>query len=325
MSTAQRSPRAQRSVVNVLRRRTVPGRSARPATSIGTVDHVSPRDQLGKGSRSARVGDICVEYVVHGKTQFEGQDAWGQDPQELRLLIVRDGEVTLSHPRRTETLQTRQCALILGTGPVTYASAGSAKVVLADIPAEDLPFVHVPRFAPFAVARGADTTVPCAVGEFIVSLLSSDIGGRSPVLRDQAGTMLHALVLNAVMALLADQGHELEAAYRRTQVLRAIADHYADRELNSAKIAQTLGISARSLQRLFETQERTIAELINTYRAGRAIADLRDPGLRDLSMTAIAERSGFPSSTTLRRSVSRVCGLTPTELREQASAAGSCG
>jgi transcriptional regulator GlxA family with amidase domain len=108
---------------------------------------------------------------------------------------------------------------------------------------------------------------------------------------------------------------------QRLAALRHIANRYTDPELSSASVAEHLGLSRRSLQRLFEGEERTVAQRIQEVRTQHAINRLKDPRLAAASLAEIATLSGFGSTVAMRRAVQESTNLTPSDLRREAATA----
>lgn len=257
-----------------------------------------------------------VGYVDHGSTHLSGELAWGNDPDVLRLAVIHEGKVRLEHPQLKKTLGPRDVALILGTGPVTYSSTGRTKVVFADVRASDVALSSIPRYAPFTIARGADAAVPAALGALMVDILARDEEQLDPLTRAQLGEVLRSLMSSALMTLVAEAASDWQSSYKRAQVLRIISAQFTDPDLCTGRVAEQLGMSRRALQRLYEGHEHTVAGLIIEMRTQRAIEHLKNPSLQELSLTDIANLTGFGSAQGLRRAITKSTGMTPTALRE---------
>ena len=296
----------------LLRHRDIP----RPAHGTAPRSPVSGRGQAR--SRTARFGEITVTYLEHGAVRLDTPElAWGSDPQTLRLMVLLDGEVTLRHAEGNATLAPRDSALILGTGPVSYVSGGPARVLICDMSADLAGLAALPRFAPFVVGR-ADAAVPCALGAFLLDLLRKDAERLVPIARAQVADMLRTLVTSTIMALAVAGSVGWEERRQRLAAMRHIAARYTDPDLSSASVAEHLGLSRRSLQRLFESEERTVAQRIQEVRTQHAVTRLRDPRLAAASLAEIATLSGFGSAVAMRRAVQDATGMTPSEVRRAA-------
>ena len=282
----------------------------------------SPTTDRGQArSRTARFGELQITYLEHGPVQLDGERAWGSDPEILRLVVVVDEEVSLRHAEAVATLSTRDSALILGTSPVTYSADAPARIVLCDMPTDHGGLAALPRSAPFVVGR-ADAAVPCALGAFLLDLLRQDADRLAPLARAQVADVLRTLATSTIMALAVAGCSGWELRRQRLAALRHIASRYTDPDLSSASVAEHLGLSRRSLQRLFEGEERTVAQRIQEVRTQHAITRLKDPRLAAASLAEIATLSGFGSTVAMRRAVQEATGLTPSDLRREAATNG---
>ncbi|ACZ30854.1 transcriptional regulator, AraC family [Xylanimonas cellulosilytica DSM 15894] len=289
------------------------GVTQRHAHAPAQPDRVPGRGQAR--SRTARFGEISVTYLEHGPVRLDTPElSWGSDPETLRLVVVVEGEVSLRHSEAAATLSPRDSALILGTSLVAYSSEAPARIVICDLPTDHAGLTALPRSAPFVVGR-ADAAVPCALGAFLLDLLRQDADRLAPLSRAQVADVLRTLATSTIMALAVAGCSGWEVRRQRLAALRHIAQRYTDPELSSASVAEHLGLSRRSLQRLFEGEERTVAQRIQEVRTQHAITRLRDPRLAAASLTEIATLSGFGSTVAMRRAVQEATGLTPSELR----------
>lgn len=271
-------------------------------------------------AHTARFGDYFLTYFEHGAVALDGDRAWRSDLDGLRLVVVIAGEVHLRHADTAATLGARDSALIRGLGPVAYSSNGPGRVVICDMPAHHGLLAALPSSVPFIVGR-EEAALPCALGAVLLDLLQQDAGQTltAPV-RAQAADVLRTLTGSAIMALVSEGTIGWETRRQRMAAARFIAARYTDPTLSSATVAEHLGLSRRSLQRLFEGEELTVSEHITAVRTQQAIARLKDPRMAGASMTEIATLSGFTSATAMRKAVERATGLNPSQLRVREAA-----
>jgi AraC-like DNA-binding protein len=256
--------------------------------------------------------------LEHGEVNYTSDDELlERDGDVLRLMVILEGDVQLRHEDAGASLARRDSALILGTASVAYASDAPVRVVMCDVPADHGGLAAVPRSAPFVVGR-ADAAVPCALGAFLVDLIRQDHQRITPAARAQVGDVLRTLVTSTIMALAVAGCSGWDLRRQRLAALRHIASRYADPELSSASVAEHLGLSRRSLQRLFEDEDRTVAQRIQEVRTQHAMARLKDRRFANVSLGEIATLAGFGSTVAMRRAVQDASGLTPTDLRRKA-------
>lgn len=103
------------------------------------------------------------------------------------------------------------------------------------------------------------------------------------------------------------------ASARRSQIARMVERFSSDPRLSSDTIAETLGVSRRTLYDLTATELGGISEHIRATRARRAAEMLRLP--EALPLVEIAQRAGFSSEKQLRRALQSVFDATPAAIR----------
>ncbi|WP_405162037.1 helix-turn-helix domain-containing protein [Nocardia sp. NBC_01499] len=101
----------------------------------------------------------------------------------------------------------------------------------------------------------------------------------------------------------------------KIKVQAFIQDHLGDPQLSPATIAAAHHISTRTLHKLFEGQQHTVAASIRRQRLERCHQDLLDPRLRDHPVSAIGARWGFHDAAGFSRTFRAVYGVPPSEYR----------
>lgn len=120
------------------------------------------------------------------------------------------------------------------------------------------------------------------------------------------------------------------ASSRQALLLRVqthIEEHLSDPSLDTLSIAQAHHVSRRYLQILFQEQGQTLRGWIRTRRLNRCKAELRDPRLRHVPVSAIGSRWGFSDPANFVRAFRAELGTTPSAWRDgeprQLGASGS--
>jgi AraC-like DNA-binding protein len=88
-------------------------------------------------------------------------------------------------------------------------------------------------------------------------------------------------------------------------------------QLTPELIARKIGISKRSLHRLFAAQGKSVMGYVLDERIKRAVRLMTLPEARDLTITEIAFACGFNSLSHFGRVFAERMGMTPTEWRKQ--------
>lgn len=104
-------------------------------------------------------------------------------------------------------------------------------------------------------------------------------------------------------------------AVRLLEVKAYISANLRDPGLYVESIAQALQISPRYLHALFKKENATIASYIRDLRLQKCARDLKDPLLRQQSITEIAYAWGFNSHTNFTRLFRERFGMAPRDYR----------
>ncbi len=107
----------------------------------------------------------------------------------------------------------------------------------------------------------------------------------------------------------------------RSRALAAIAERSGEVRLSPQELADGLNISLRRLQGVFAEARSSVAGEIRRERARVARALLQDARFDGMSTAEVAERAGFGSSTSMRRALEELYGLSARELRTRRAAA----
>ncbi|WP_294636181.1 helix-turn-helix domain-containing protein [uncultured Aquabacterium sp.] len=105
------------------------------------------------------------------------------------------------------------------------------------------------------------------------------------------------------------------AVYHLHRIKSAIDQRLHDPALNVGMLARDLGISATHLHRVFKAESTTAARYILERRLEACAADLGSPQHRARTITEIAVRHGFGSSSHFSRAFRARFGMTPQQWR----------
>jgi len=191
--------------------------------------------------------------------------------------------------------------------------------IVAFVPYDVLPLSHR-RLAPLFAGRmsGAEG-VGALLANYLIQLTGHpeqyhavDAERLAGVGVDLLSTMLgrHLVSTDAVPT-------EVRRRALLAQVRAHIGQHLGETSLSPQLIADAHHISVRSLHRLFEAEETTVAAYIRDQRLERCRRDLADPALRDLPIQAIAGRWGFRDKAHFSRAFRAAHEETPQAYRAQ--------
>ncbi|WP_174976930.1 MULTISPECIES: helix-turn-helix domain-containing protein [Burkholderia cepacia complex] len=257
--------------------------------------------------------DGCVGQWRDGQSVFvvvaqEGETRMSQDGASL---VLRPGDITIADPHRSWDYRF--------SGRFSHLSVIVPRSVLSLHPdgPDATVLWHCPSQSRLARAIHA-----------LSRLMAEDEAG-APDLPGEAAS-LHAALIDLLAGGLAT-GATTEPAcdspaprqdprYRRA--LLAIDDHLRDPGLSSAHIANILGMSLRTLHRLFQQQGTTVSGHLLTRRLDLCYRQLQSPRHRDRTITDIAFECGFNDLSHFSRSFRRRFGVTPGAVRSHPGHAG---
>lgn len=132
--------------------------------------------------------------------------------------------------------------------------------------------------------------------------LLESLGQHSSVLPEEA-TYTIATQLIELLGVSLEAGEHDEVpldveALRKPVYRRCVAfirSNLSDENLNPENIARAVGLSVRSLHRLFQEAGEPVGTFLRTIRLEKCCADLADPGKNHFSIGEIAYQAGFRS------------------------------
>jgi AraC-like DNA-binding protein len=236
------------------------------------------------------------------------------DGDDSISIIVGDG-CTASQRRRDVAVDAGDGVAVLTHEPadVSFAEGSVFSVV-------------VPRAALAGRARNIDDStlqlIPRRSETLRLLLRYLKLFETSPELRNGIASHVHDLMALALTehASLGESDLGAVAAARLNVALDRIAAHSQDPELSLIKVAESMCISPRYLQRLLQTAGKSFTAQVNELRLQRAFMLLTQRGEREVRISDVALQSGFSDISHFNRLFrSRFCD-TPSGVRAQAEA-----
>lgn len=269
--------------------------------------------------RRARLGPVVAFRLAGSPQALRRTPAAIRATQDatVKLCAVRSGEVTLRRPREGD--------LRLGPGQIGLYDTALPYELQAETPWA-CTVMTVPRellsVPPRTLAAALTHRFPeQGTGAVLTRLLDSAVDDTRT--RADAAVLLGHATVNLLAGLTLD--HEEPIApdeALRAGVLGHIRAHLGDPDLDAAAIAAAQGLSRRTLYRLFEGQEWSLAQTIRNLRLDAVRADLHSPHLAGRSIMAIAAGRGFRDQAHLTRAFKARYGVTPAAARREALGAG---
>ncbi|MGP3916911.1 AraC-like ligand-binding domain-containing protein [Nonomuraea sp. 10N515B] len=263
--------------------------------ALRVVDFTAPTGQVVRGTKLIRQSDpeLCVIRL-----QLSGHPVVEQND---RQVLARPGElvlVDLSQPVRVAGAAHHQVSVA-----VPRALLPPARRDIRDLAAVSLAGRHG------ALVAG------------LVRQIAADLDGYAGVGASRIGDA----ILDLTAAALADRaGREALTSEQRERVLMLRVESFVeqrlgDPDLTPAAVAAAHHMSLRTLYKLFESHERSVAGLIRARRVERCRRDLTDPAQAGIPVSAIGARWGFHDPTRFSRVFRAAYGMPPGEYRAQAS------
>jgi AraC-like DNA-binding protein len=284
-------------------------------------DALAPLEPLGVPERLVYggAGPVAVGELSHhgpGGAKRTTRHIRGSDPELCKIDVLARGRGVIEQGGREAELRPGDFTLVDLSRPATWAMT-SPRCVAMIFPRSLLPLPadEVSRLA--AVRIRGDTGVGA-----LISALARQLPAHLDDWNESGGARLGGAALDLLTVALAgrlDRTAQLPAETRRRallqQIYALIEERLGDPALSPAHIAAAQFISIRSLHKLFETEQTTVADWIRRRRLERCARDLLDPALSGEPVRAIAARWGITSPAHFSRLFRARYGLSPSEYR----------
>lgn len=246
---------------------------------------------------------------------YSPQAARGDGPQHISIMLQLKGATRVTQGSRSGSLAAGEFCLIDNREPFILEVPGNySRFVAWQLP-RDLVLRHHPHIDRL-MATNHDTRNHAAsvVGAAMVQTLqaSSHLGERQQQAA-LAGFIQMLGVLDAPGEDVCRTPH-----WRLAQALEVIDEHFTNPSLHAAFVAETLQVSRRQLDRLFQDElNTTVTARIWERRLEQAARLLRSPTQVLRSITDIALSCGFEDAAHFTRSFKKRFQLTPRDWRSR--------
>jgi len=240
----------------------------------------------------------------------------GKDDLVLNVLIAGNGQYRQIN---RETFIASQGSILL--------SAANEGIYLFPHATKQL-VISVPRKSIALLVKDPESAVcrplpPTQVWPLIAAYVQSadPLSIDSPNAARAFATHLQDLIALAIGAtrdgVEIARGRGLRAARLRA-IMRDIGEHLDSSDLSINALTLRHGVSARYIQKLFETEGTTFTEYVMERRLVEARRMLSDPRFADCTISEVAGNVGFGDLSYFTRSFRRRFGMTPSDARELA-------
>jgi AraC-like DNA-binding protein len=240
------------------------------------------------------------------------------DPDLCKIDVLAEGRGVIEQDGREAALAPGDFTLVDLSSPARW-SMGPARIVTLAFPPAMLPLRRDDLGRLTGVRMRGDHGTGALVSSLAQRMIDQvdDLSGAD-------GARLGTAVLDLLAAGLAtrlDRTEDIPPAGRRRvlllQVRAFIEERLGDPELSPRSIAAAHYISIRSLHKLFEPEQTTVADWIRRRHLERCHRDLLDPAHRATPVSAIGTRWGFRDAAHFNRVFRAAYGVPPGEYRQR--------
>lgn len=279
----------------------------------GRFDATAPGNLDGFFGRIARHNLVDLEFAEVSTNAASLRktpgDLRAEDARYYFLIYQHSGSAVLAQRGREAMLHPGDTVLIDSRYASEFRYLGGMRHVSFHLPCDELDRRLRSGGARVCQTLGGADPLGGILGQFIRQISAKH------ALFDvhEGGAMKEALM--ALIAPLAEDRERLGGSVRDyARVLSHVDAHLMD-ELSAEGIGRALGLSVRSLYRLFEERDKSLSETIREARLRRCAQQLRAASHSHESLTDIAFRWGFKDSAHFSRAFKQHFGMTPRDYR----------
>ena len=281
-----------------------------------------PCDDVSRFFGGISVGHLGGVELVDVTTNAQAlrrsaADARAEDARYFYLIYQEAGSSVLMQHGKQATLQQGDCALIDSRYASEFRYLEGMRHLSFHLPCDALEARMSGRHPRLCDTIRADEALGGVLGGFIRQVAAGH------ALFDPLESQAFG---DALLSMLAPVSHDVEqrgTSLRDYARVVAYIEARLQSELTPERIARDVGVSVRSLYRLFEERDQSLAGYIRALRLKRCAEQLRASSHRDDNLTCIAHRWGFKDSAHFSRSFRAMFGMSPREYRRGANGSTS--
>lgn len=282
-------------------------------TVCGRFDTVLQDDPLNffGGVAVSHLGELEVADVATNAYSLRksAADVRAEDGRHYFLIYQHSGSSVLMQHERQAVLAEGDLALIDSRFSSEFRYLEGMRHLSFHLPCDALERRMAGRPVKVCAALRGSEPLGSVLGSFVRQV----IGQRAEFAERES-----AAIGDALLAMLAPlhEDQELPGGNLRdySRVVSYI-DTRLQEELGPQRIARDVGVSVRSLYRLFEDRDQSLAGYIRDRRLNRCAEEMRASSHRHENLTSIAFRWGFKDSAHFSRSFRSHFGMTPRDYR----------
>jgi len=280
-------------------------------------------DPLDKATYHAHAEVASLGSLTIGRINSTGaivarknEEITNPEFKRYSFVTVIEGEMIISHHLGVSELKSGQFTLMDNSFERSIFVPKTVQMMTVSVPGVVLErYLSNPESVEGLVLNSEQA--PCSADTPLFSiLLNSWEKVKAGSLRDFAPTLSDKLLRN-IADIYSNHVHHQNSkkALRISQAKELIETHLSDPELSIEGLAEIMAVSSRYLRALFANSEK-----ISHYILRRRLEDcaklLADSRLQDMSITAIAFKSGFNSMAHFSRTFKKAYRVTPRDYRK---------
>ncbi len=268
--------------------------------------------------REARFGAVTMTDVLLSEQRISrrGRHIAKLDKDCYYAQFIQRGKMNVLQAGKTLLSNAGAGAIFCATESYDLECVGETRSFYLELPRKEFAERFRNDRIPLAATMGTGRGLGRIAAEFC-SMLASEGATLDAEVRARLGDELMDIVALALDARHRDEpsaDHAVQLARLRS-IKAWIEDHLADPDLSTEKIASSNGISVRHLHYLFRLTDMSASEWVWDRRLRRSYDILSRPELNNLSVTEVAYRLGFNSSSHFSTAFRRKFGMRPSDVR----------
>jgi AraC family transcriptional activator of tynA and feaB len=233
-----------------------------------------------------------------------------EDERHFFLIYQQAGSSVLMQHHKQALLGPGDCALIDSRYSSEFRYLEGMRRLSFHLPCEALEQRMRGCQPSVCATMRADAPLGTVLGGFIQQIVS-----KHHLFDARESTAMGDALLCMLTPLAEDAEHHGGSLCDYARGVAYIEAHLQD-DLVPEKVACAVGVSVRSLYRLFEERNQRLGALIRELRLKRCAEQLRACSHRDENLTCIAHRWGFKDSAHFSRTFRALFGVSPREYRQ---------
>ena len=237
----------------------------------------------------------------------------------VTALVQIEGSTTASQGERTAQLKPGDLCLMRSGRPLAMRTDGPFRIALVEAPEDEIadrfPLWRASMLTPIRGTSGVPA-VFCDAVRSVHRWQDSLDGAGSEGLADALIDLMGALMCFAVPA---NRDCLQQSLYQKDRIKKAVQLNLRNPDLDVDLIADSVGLSARQVHRLFADEGMSLMRWVWVQRLEQCYRELSQDESGKRSISDVAFAWGFNDQAHFSRAFRKQFGIAPRELRRKAS------